>query len=574
DKEVAKALDITQLEIVYIICLALEVYNWDQYVQATNKGENSKPKNFFSNIVKHNISEDISKKLTLILTETFTIDYSNLEMQQQIQRFLEEYFENSKSSNKKTIESNKPSVSNRNGTTTLKGKGILQEKDKTKNLDHYEDITKPVMTNEIPKLTLLWDTHSPEQTYSTGKIQTTTHTVGPAKRNKRKSNTKNLSFYGRALVKRFLKNGKSNVALIEIKTKNLRRIEELIAAWAIYFEKRKMIRVTQREFDKKTLIEHSKNKMIVKNVSKTVAEATLLRQLKSINAKAVYNSSNRNGNQWNVATMYFSSDKERQDAEEYRTVLWKKLDEKMQKIFRNINFNPNKENLIHLNEVLDQTWENIETAIIAVKKTVKAKRQKIAIAKAAIALGKLIHEVKRNRISAKCLPVEVWNNQIRRINHLAETKVNKFPHSQIEQISKIQIRQEILRECIIQNIWQYQDIKLDERVWRSNVAVNTIEQCKNLDLIFDMVKGSWHLQENGPTIISMLDSKSEKQSKQSRIDLGLFFVRQLLDHKELLIDDAENRKVKEDFFSNDINTSALQPHLDIVRTKEQEEVVP
>ncbi|CAG8772969.1 7807_t:CDS:2, partial [Gigaspora margarita] len=116
------------------------------FQKAANKGENSEQKNFFPNIVKHNISEDISKKLTLILTETFTIDYGNLEMQQQIQRFLEEYFENPKSSNKETIESNKPSVSNRNKTTTLKGKGILQEKDKTENLDHYEDITKPVMS--------------------------------------------------------------------------------------------------------------------------------------------------------------------------------------------------------------------------------------------------------------------------------------------------------------------------------------------------------------------------------------------------------------------------------------------
>ncbi|CAG8844596.1 14914_t:CDS:2, partial [Gigaspora margarita] len=50
------------------------------------------------------------------------------------------------------------------------------------------------------------------------------------------------------------------------------------------------------------------------------------------------------------------------------------------------------------------------------------------IAKAAIALGKLICKVKQNKISAKCLLVEVWNNQIRRINHLTKTKVNKFPH--------------------------------------------------------------------------------------------------------------------------------------------------
>ncbi|CAG8840880.1 26126_t:CDS:2, partial [Gigaspora margarita] len=89
--------------------------------------------------------EDISKKLILILTEIFTIDYRNLEMQQQIQRFLEEYFKNLKGSNKEISESNKPSVLNGNGTTTPKEKGISQEKDKTESLDYYEDDTKPVM---------------------------------------------------------------------------------------------------------------------------------------------------------------------------------------------------------------------------------------------------------------------------------------------------------------------------------------------------------------------------------------------------------------------------------------------
>ncbi|CAG8775593.1 28460_t:CDS:2, partial [Gigaspora margarita] len=117
---------------------------------------------------------------------------------------------------------------------------------------------------------------------------------------------------------------------------------------------------------------------------------------------------------------------------------------------------------------------------------------------------------------------------------------------QVEQITKIRIRQGILKECIIQDIWQYQDIKLDERVW---------------------YKGSWHLQGKGPTIISMLDSKLEKQSKQTCIDFGSFsgkvplWFRKL---EELLIDDAESHKVKEDLFSNDINTSILQPHCENV----------
>ncbi|CAG8817538.1 24070_t:CDS:2, partial [Gigaspora margarita] len=120
---------------------------------------------------------------------------------------------------------------------------------------------------------------------------------------------------------------------------------------------------------------------------------------------------------------------------------------------------------------------------------------------------------------------------------------------QVEQITKIRIRQGILRECITQDIWQHQDIKLDERVWHSNVAVNTIEQCKNLNLIFDMLEGSWHLQENGPTIISMLDSK-----------VPLWFQKL----EELLINYAKSRKVKENLFINDINTFALQLHCENV----------
>ncbi|CAG8613260.1 34262_t:CDS:2 [Gigaspora margarita] len=187
-------------------------------------------------------------------------------MQQQIQRFLEEYFKNPKSSNKEIFKSNKPSVSNGNKTTTPKGKDTLQKKDKTESLDHYEDDTKPVMKDLLKKITCA-------------------------------------------------------------------EIQEL------------------------SVITASDHKLPVK---------------------------------------------------EYQMVLWKKLDKKIPKLFRNVTFDPNKKDLICLNEVLNQTWENIETSIIAAaKKTVPCLQ---------------------NRISAECLPVEVWNNQIRHINHLAETKVNKFPH--------------------------------------------------------------------------------------------------------------------------------------------------
>ncbi|CAG8848604.1 10188_t:CDS:2, partial [Gigaspora margarita] len=90
--------------------------------------------------------------------------YGNLEMQQQIQRFLEEYFKNPKSSNKKTTESNKPLASNGNGTTTLKGKGILQEKDQTENLAHHKDITKPVMSTYAQEIQAPLTKRTNEQT--------------------------------------------------------------------------------------------------------------------------------------------------------------------------------------------------------------------------------------------------------------------------------------------------------------------------------------------------------------------------------------------------------------------------
>ncbi|CAG8731448.1 19835_t:CDS:2, partial [Gigaspora margarita] len=362
-------------------------------------------------------------------------------MQHQIQRFLEEYFENPKSSNKKTIESNKPSVSNGNGTTTLKRKGILQEKDKTENLDHYEDITKPVMSINAQKMQASTTELTNEQMkflnlpypgipiapskptpLGRSKLQLTLWDL-PKKTNARVIQ-KNLSFYGRALVKR---------------------------------------QGTSRHNEKGNLLLLHKARMGCRFEQKPDKENIQPVGIQSVKGKNILNKQQTDNlqpdnNRFNI--------KENQSNHTGHT-------------------EPNEKSMMDLLCNIMNRLEIIET------------------------LGKLIREVKRNRISAKYLPVEVWNNQIRHINHLAETKVNKFPHSR-----------EDLEGWLT---------KLDEKVWRSNVAINTIEQCKNLDLIFDIVKGSWHLQENGPTIISMLDSKSEKQSKQPRIDLVLFFVRQLLD---------------------------------------------
>ncbi|CAG8806271.1 31524_t:CDS:2, partial [Gigaspora margarita] len=394
---------------------------------ATNKGENSEPKNFFPNIVKCNISENISKKLILILTEIFTIDYGNLEMQQQIQRFLDEYFENPKSSNKETIKSNKPSVSNGNGTTTLKGKGILQEKDKTENLDHYEDITKPVM---------------------------------------------NLNKSGRTM--------------------------------------------------------YSKKEHIKKSVR--IPSATHRPDKENIQPV---------GMQFNIKENPSNHTEHTEPNEKSIMDLLYNIMNRLEII---------EKNLICLNEVLDQTWENIETAIIAaakktvsylqVKKTVKAKRQKTAIAKAAIALGKLIREI--NKEEKKRLDLE----------GVAEARHAVLTHTD----DTTWIASKLANEFYQLNGIKANGAKLKLVVL--NAEKSNIEQAIQRKLASTR---KWS------TIISMLDSKSEKQSKQPHIDFGLFFVRQLLDRsEELLIDDAESCKVKEDFFSNDINTSALQPHCENV----------
>ncbi|CAG8829425.1 13166_t:CDS:1, partial [Gigaspora rosea] len=87
--------------------------------------------------------------------------------------------------------------------------------------------------------------------------------------------------------------------------------------------------------------------------------------------------------------------------------------------------------------------------------------------------------------------------------------------SQVEVVTKLWIRQGILKECIMQNICQHHDASLSKRSWRSNVAINTIKQCKKLVVIFDMPKDSWRVQGNGSTIISKLNNKLKKQSKQA-----------------------------------------------------------
>ncbi|CAG8492014.1 27921_t:CDS:2, partial [Gigaspora margarita] len=288
-------------------------------------------------------------------------------MQQQIQKFLEEYFENPKSSNKETIESNKPLAANENGTTTLKGKSILQEKDKTKNLDHHEDITKPVMNLNKSGCTMY---SRKEHIKKLMRIPSATH----------RSDKENTQLVGMQFN---IKENTSN-------------------------------HTGHTEPNEKSMMDLLYNIMNRLEIIESNQKGAL--RLKEIHSGKGSDQSTQN--------------------------------EKMQKVFRNVIFDPNKEDLIRLNEVLDQTWENIETAIIAAAK-----------------------------------------KTIRRINRLAETKVNKFPHS------------------------------------RENLEGWLTEAY------------TWY-------------KKLEK----------------------LLIDDAESHKVKKYFFSNNINTSALQPHCENITSDNRQKL--
>src|SRR5260363_106939 len=96
--------------------------------------------------------------------------------------------------------------------------------------------------------------------------------------------------------------------------KNEKREKELENAWAVHFENGKMIRLTKRYFDAETLAERSRYKLIAKNIPKWAIESVLLRQLRCINTKVVYISSNSNRNQRRTASIYFTNEQDYVDA--------------------------------------------------------------------------------------------------------------------------------------------------------------------------------------------------------------------------------------------------------------------
>ena len=121
-----------------------------------------------------------------------------------------------------------------------------------------------------------------------------------------------LGYYGKATVLSFMANGKNKAAFIAIEPRDERKKELLQSMWAIHLEKSKMSRLTQGRFDAEVLQERSKHKAIIRDVPKSAIETAFLRQIKGTKAKAVYISKNRNGNQRQMASIYFASEEDKQ----------------------------------------------------------------------------------------------------------------------------------------------------------------------------------------------------------------------------------------------------------------------
>ena len=123
-----------------------------------------------------------------------------------------------------------------------------------------------------------------------------------------------FSYFGKAMILGFMAGGKSKAAYISLKPRDEKKKAILQSAWAIHFEEGKMSRLTQAKYDTETLQKRSSFKAILKEIPKSATESALLRQLRVINTKAVYISKNRNGNQRQVATIYFENEADMQDA--------------------------------------------------------------------------------------------------------------------------------------------------------------------------------------------------------------------------------------------------------------------
>ncbi|CAG8840430.1 44047_t:CDS:2, partial [Gigaspora margarita] len=94
-----------------------------------------------------------------------------------------------------------------------------------------------------------------------------------------------FSSYNRLLEE---KHRKTKAIYVQLTSKATSRVEALKKAWAIYFEKEKIVRISSGKFDSNIIQERKKFQAIIKNLSKDALKSLMLRQFKKINTKMVF----------------------------------------------------------------------------------------------------------------------------------------------------------------------------------------------------------------------------------------------------------------------------------------------
>ncbi|CAG8629907.1 7309_t:CDS:2, partial [Gigaspora rosea] len=342
-----------------------------------------------------NISVDISKKLTLILTKALTIDYSNLKMQQQVQSFLEDYFEKPEGSNIEGNKSNESANPCGNGTTPSKEKDLTQERSKTKNLCHDSNNAKFTTSTEVQEM---------------------------------------------------------QIPIIELKKDQTKHIDaHLLEAHPITSKSKHKKNV--KKVGNNLLYAHESDKENVQPSGIALLSVVDTTNTRSLNSPQSRNS--RNNSQKNQCNLSMHNEDNGKSMMDLLCDIMKRLEliEVNQK-GRHAPIAPNG-CCGHLNRAgvpfkctcvgspkeksLDKTWENIEAAIfVAARKTVPYAKT-------------------LSRAGLRCSPLRVWNNRIRRINHLAEIRIDNALEGKLteesERAKSAEIRNYIQRraEMIVSN---------------------------------------------------------------------------------------------------------------------------
>ena len=331
DQKIATWLGIDAVEVVSLIRRTTEIFDWLRHKEATGKVLSTDELDLYNqplcrqeNKAKEPIRKEADIKKMLLLTECGIVDYGIEEMLDIINPDDE-----TKTSTNLEILNTIPDTETATQAkvqANCKPKRAMElveisSKESVSKRTRQEmvltgDFKEEIMNNSHQSTALTPQTK--EKIYKSTTCLTLWDIPNETRANQIR---KCLSFYGRAIVKRFMSNGKTKAAQIELTFRNPKRKVELQNSWAVHFVNGKMLRVTGGLLDKETLVERSKYKSIIKNLPKTAIETSLLRQLRNIKAKAVYISTNSNGNQRGTASIYFAT-KEDQDRATSQTVFY------------------------------------------------------------------------------------------------------------------------------------------------------------------------------------------------------------------------------------------------------------